>query len=151
MGGERLLAVIALDEAFQLLLGGVFLEIGEDHLHLLLLLVLSILTGEGGVAAALHILHYHRLRPYLHVLVSRVVDLDVQVVRTAAHTALLIKGRQLLQDETSERSIFLGVEYFVFVLDGVAYFCEVGPLVLEGVGFGGIVVLETALVHLWII
>lgn len=46
MRGKRFLAVIALDETFQLFLGCMFFQVGEDHLHLFTTFSL-VLTGEG--------------------------------------------------------------------------------------------------------
>lgn len=107
-GAKRLLAIITLNKALQLLFGCMFLEIGEDHLHFFPLFIL-ILAGEGGVAVALHvcIVDDHRLRPYLHVLIGGVVDLDMQVVRPAADRAFFVEGGQLFEEEAAQRRILL--------------------------------------------
>jgi hypothetical protein len=45
-GGERLLALVAFNEALQLLLGSMFFQVGKDHFHLFTPFML-ILTCEG--------------------------------------------------------------------------------------------------------
>lgn len=97
-GGKRFLTIITLYKALKFLFGCMFLEIGKDHLHFFLLLVL-ILAGEGGIAVALHvcIVDYHRFRPDLHVLVSGVVDFDMEIVGSAADRAFLVQRGQFFE------------------------------------------------------
>jgi hypothetical protein len=150
--GYGFLAVVALYKAFELLLGCVLLQIGKDHLHLLSTFCL-ILTSEGGVAVAFQvgIVDDHGFSPNLDILVSGVVDLDMEIVGSAAHRALLIQRSQLLQEEAAEGRVLFGIKHLVLILDAVADLGEVGPLVLEAVGPALGVLVQTALADLWVV
>lgn len=123
-----------------------FFEVGEDHLHLLLLLVL-ILTSEGRVAVALHIsiVDNHRLRPYFDILIGRVVNFNMKVIRSAANGALLIKCSQLLKKEAAQWRIFFRVKHLMLILNAAAYLRKIIELVLEAMRPSPCIFLESSL------
>lgn len=151
-GAKRFLTIITLYKTLKLFFGRMSLEISKDHLHFFLLLVL-ILAGEGGIAVALHvcIIDDHRFRPYLHVLISGIVHLDMQVVRPAADRAFLVQCGQFFEEEAAQRRIFFGVKHFMLILDRTAYFCEVVEFVLETMSPSFCVLLQTTLRDFWVI
>lgn len=148
----RLLTIIALYKTFQFLFGLMLLQIRENHLHVFPPLCLALICEwRITVTLTINVIDYHRLCPNFDILVSRIVNLYVKIIRPTAHRAFFIKCGQFFQQETTKGRILLGIKHLMLILDIITYLCEIRPFIFETSSppFG--VLLETSFTNLWII
>ena len=134
-GRYWLLAIQTLNETLQLLFCRVFLQVGEDHLHLLTLYIFILGSKRRvAVALALVLIDYDRLCPHPHVLIRRVINVSVEVVGSAAEDAFLVKASQFFEQVAAQWSIFFRVEHLVVINRRPAYLGKIGPFIFERLG-----------------